>query len=456
MRALFSVAVLLAVGCGSKTGLKVPETEPDASMPPVDLGPDLPPPPPDLGSDLGEECVPFRAEARLASLDIFLAMDVSGSMEQPTASGESKFEAITGAVDGFVTAPDSEGIGVDLTFFPFVDESVPENCSSDAACGGGPDQCAEPDVCLPSGDAFCFEDADCATAGDSCQPLGVCGGFDPSLCLDLGDTCPDGSRCRDYGFCLNRTSCDVASYMRPAVPLGLLPGVSGDIVAALEGATLDGGTPTLPALTGVLERARQWSLENPGSKVISILATDGFPESCDPAVDLLEDDPSVGIIAPSEVAADAAADGIETYVIGVFGPDEEVEARANLSTLAMAGGTEEALVVSTDEDVTDLLLEILDELRRSVRTCVYAIPAAGVLPDPETLQVRILPPDAGPIELERVPGPAACDPMLGGFFFEGDLEPGDRPGFIELCPASCNLTAASDDFVVEMQAGCDE
>ncbi len=454
MRSSVTFACLaLALGCGAKTGLKVPDLESDASMP-EDLGPDLAPP--DLGTDLGEMCVPFRAEARLAALDIFLAMDVSGSMDQPTAAGVTKFEAITRAIDGFVSSPDSEGIGVDLTFFPFIDEAIPENCSSDVDCRGDPEGCLMPDVCLPSGEAFCFDASDCSTPGDSCQPLGICGGFDPSLCLNLGDSCPDGSRCRDYGICLGRTSCDVANYMRPAVPLGLLPGVASSVVTALEGSELEGGTPTLPALTGILARARDWSVDNPGSKVISILATDGFPESCDPAVDLLEDDPSVGIVAPAAVARDAAADGIETYVIGVFAPDEEMEARANLTTLAMAGGTDEALVVTTDDAVTDMLLAILDDLRRSVRTCVYAIPAAGVLPDPTTLEVRIIPPDGVPIELERVGDPMACDPMLGGFFFEGDLDPGDRPGFIELCPASCNLTAASDDFVVEMEAGCDD
>lgn len=451
MRALATfAAAFLALGCGAKTGLKVPEDERDASVLP-DLGPDMAPM--DLGPDLSA-CVPFRAEARLASLDIFLAMDVSGSMEQPTSAGVTKFEAITRAIDGFVRSPDSEGLGVDLTFFPFIDESVPELCASDVECGPDPDGCVMPDVCIPSGESFCFEDGDCDTPGDRCEPLGRCGGFDPQLCLNIGESCPDGSRCRDYGLCLARTSCDVASYMRPAVPLGLLPEVAPSIVSTLEGASLEGGTPTLPALTGVLERARDWSVDNPGSKVISILATDGFPESCDPAVDLLEDDPSVGIEAPAAVAREAAADGIQTYVIGVFAPDEEMDARSNLTTLAMAGGTDEALVVTTDDAVTEMLLAILDDLRRSVRTCVYAIPAAGVLPDPETLEVRILPPDGPPIELERVAGPLSCDPMAGGFFFEGDLDPGDRPGFIELCPASCNLTAASDDFVVEMEAGC--
>jgi hypothetical protein len=46
--------------------------------------------------------------------------------------------------------------------------------------------------------------------------------------------------------------------------------------------------------------------------------------------------------------------------------------------------------------------------------------------------------------------------MTGGFFFQTDIGMGERPGFIELCPASCSLTAASSDFIVEMQGGCDD
>ena len=43
----------------------------------------------------------------------------------------------------------------------------------------------------------------------------------------------------------------------------------------------------------------------------------------------------------------------------------ELEARENLSRLAMAGGTDEALVITTDEPITERLLAVLDELRRS-------------------------------------------------------------------------------------------
>ncbi|MAQ13782.1 MAG: hypothetical protein CMN30_03190 [Sandaracinus sp.] len=445
---------LLAVGCGAKTGLPIPETEEATD---AEVLPDLPVS--DLGSDLGMDmpmaCVPFRAEARLASLDIFLAMDSSSSMEQPAAAGETKFAAIAEAIEGFIEAPESEGLGVDLTFFPHVDADVPEFCTGDRSCGGGPDSCVEPDVCVPSGTEFCFVDGDCGVPGDRCQALGRCAGGE-ELCLNIGDRCRGGERCVDFGACVNRTACDLDRYRDPAVPMGLLPANAAPVRRALMSRALDGGTPTLPALTGVLERARDWSATNPGSKVITLLATDGFPESCDPAVEFLEDDPSVGIEAPARVAAEGAAAGIQTFVVGVFGPDEELEARENLSRLALAGGTDEALVITTDEPITERLLAVLDELRRSVRTCVYAIPHEGVLPDPATLRVRILPPAGDPLELTRVDGPLDCDPMTGGFYFEGDLGGGARPGYLELCPASCSLTAASEDFIVEMEAGCED
>ena len=186
------------------------------------------------------------------------------------------------------------------------------------------------------------------------------------------------------------------------------------------------------------------------------MATDGFPAACDDTIDPINPDPASGIDAVAEVAARGAERGIQTFVVGVFSPDEEADARRNLSRLAMAGGTDEALVVTTDEPVVPRLQAILDELRRSVRTCVYAIPHEGVLPDPRELEVRILTPPEDPrgvIELTRVDDPGECDPELGGFYFQQDIM-GSRPGFIELCPASCNLTSASEAFRVEMQANC--
>lgn len=448
--------MLTLVGCGAKTGLPIPEFDVDATVADatVDTPPDTPIDSPVDVFDAGM-CIPFRARADLASLDIFVLMDTSGSMTDETESGETKAEAVTSAMTEFVFAPESEGLSVALTFFPFEDPDVPELCSNDAQCGE-PDACLEPDICLPSGTQFCRTSGDCDEPGDFCEPLGRCGGStggDPELCIDIGDPCGDGTRCVDFGLCENRTSCNVSDYTRPAVGLAELPGNAGPFADALAAREFVGGTPTLPALTGVLNRARSRTRMSPGSKVIVLLATDGFPAACDPEIDFLDPDPMLGIDAPVAVAAMGSADGIQTFVVGVFAPEEESDARRNLSRLALAGGTDAALVITTDMPVTRELLRVLNELRDEVQTCVYAIPAAGAVPDPRDLIVRLLFPDGTQRELGRVEDELGCDPAEGGYYFQQDIEMGARPGFVELCPASCAI-AARDDVTVEMEAGC--
>ena len=450
------IVVVGVLGCGAKTGLPIPEFEVDATVrdTSIDVRPDVPFDTPIDVFDAGM-CIPFRSRAELASLDIFVLMDTSGSMTGETESGETKAEAVSRAMTEFVFARESEGLSVALTFFPFEDIEVPEYCSNDAQCGM-PDACLEPDICLPSGTQFCLTSADCDEPGDFCEPLGRCGGVvggDPELCLNIGDPCGDGTRCIDFGLCENRTSCDASDYTRPEVPLAELPGNARPFSNALAAREFVGGTPTLPALTGVLNRARSRSRMSPGSKVIVLLATDGFPAACDPEVDFLNPDPMLGIDRPAEIAAMGVVDGIQTFVIGVFGPEEEDDARRNLTRLAIAGGTDEALVITTDMPVTEELLRVLGELRTEVRTCVYAIPAEGAVPDPRDLIVRLIEGDGGVQELRRVDDEAGCDPDRGGYYFQQDIEMGARPGFVELCPASC-IIAARSDVIVEMEAGC--
>jgi len=456
----WSVLVGALAGCGSKTGLKIPDFE----VEPPDAGPDARVVPVDAGREDGGTidagpipCVPFVDEAPLASLDLFVVLDISGSMEDTTASGETKAEAMNAALSDFVRARASEGIAVSLTFFPVIPEGVPEYCTRDRDCGSGEEAvCLMPDLCLPSGDQYCRADRDCGRFGE-CEPLGRCEGEEDAFCLPSmgGAGCPAGSRCVDFGYCENLTSCRARDYRRPVVPLRMLPENAEPFVEALESYTPDGGTPTSAALDATLDAARARRRENPGSKVIVLLATDGFPSACDPAISIYDPDSlNAGIPLVAELADGGARSGIETYVIGVFEPETELDARENLGTIAAAGGTEEALIVTTEEPVTDRLLAILEELRRSVRTCIYAIPAPGVLPDPAELQVRLVREGGMPIELERRAGSFDCDPMLGGFFFE-ETDMGERPGFAELCPASCEI-AASDLVTVEMQVGCED
>ncbi len=446
---LVLLTLLSAMGCGSKTGLKIPEFDasPDAEL---DTTPDVP----DTAVDT-EVCIPFRSRAELASLDIYVLLDSSGSMEELTADGLTKADALYGALEGFLTAEDSEGLGAALTFFPIEDESVSEFCDSDDVCGGGDESCFAPDVCSMSSQA-CRNDADCPEAGETCLDLGRCEGTEDFCVIGGGfGGCGPAVRCVDFGLCINRISCDTSDYRRPVVPLGLLPENAPRIIEALTSREIDGGTPTLPALTGVMERARRRTIESPGSKVIVLLATDGFPESCDdnlPSPYDPDPDRTLGIPAPAEIAAAGARGGIETFVVGVFEPEEEELARENLSRLALAGGTDEALIVTTEFNVTERLLEVFTEVRESVQTCIYSIPAEGAVPDPRDLDVRLLERGGDERRISRVDSLEDC--RGDGYFFEGDLMPGDRPGYLELCPASCEF-AERDDVFVEMQSGCE-
>lgn len=404
--------------------------------------------------DAGPACIPFRTRADLATLDIFVLLDSSGSMEQVTAGGFTKAEAIAEALAGFVEAPESSGVGVGLSFFPVEDTSIPSFCTNDAQCGGEVGSCFAPDVCIPGG-TLCREGSMCADGGN-CEPLGRCAGRrDFEFCFPVDSICGGGDRCVDAGLCENRTSCAADDYARPTVDLGLLPAASAAFVRALEGQELGGSTPTLPALSGALDRARARGVESPGSKVIVLLATDGFPAACDDALpDPFDEAPdaSAGIPAVVSVAQAGVEDGIDTFVVGVFEPEQEAEARENFRRIAEAGGTDEALVIRTDEDVSGQLLDALNALRGDVRTCVYAIPAEGAVPDPRDLQVRLLSGGAA-TELRRVDDQSGCDAREGGFFFQQDIADGARPGYVELCQSSC-VSAARPEVNVEMQAGC--
>src|SRR5262245_32784232 len=116
-----SLGVLVAA-CGARTELLVDEGRQDT-------------------------CRELTAAAEHATLDVFVLMDISASMSQLTADGTMKWDAVRDALAAFLTQPGSEGIGAGITFFPIVDTSVPDVCTSDAECGDG-----------------------------SCTPLGLCDG----------------------------------------------------------------------------------------------------------------------------------------------------------------------------------------------------------------------------------------------------------------------------------------
>lgn len=405
-----------------------------------------------------EECVSLSATAPIADLDVFTMMDASGSMDYATADGPTKWQAVRSALAAFYLDAGSQGIGAALSFFPLIDPDVPQMCADNAACGT-PDDCTKYKVCLPDGGDFCDVDADCAAAGfpgDTCQKLGFCELDTDQACLpDQGTGCDDfQGACLDLGLCENHYDCDLQAYVPPAVNVATLPGGAQALLKAIDARVPDGGTPTLPALSGAITEARLWTQANPGHKAIVVLATDGLPKNCDPA--LKDDDSALAIQHLVEVAAQGVENGVQTFVIGVFNADEAAEAAPNLDAIAKGGGTDAAFVISTEENVTSRFLEALNQVRITSKSCEFGIPLVdGKLPDLKRMTVRITPPGGASVKVDRRGSADECDATTGGFYYDTPVDSDPPPGRVILCPASCDLFGATTNRVVDLQVSCD-
>lgn len=430
---LRSTAVLFLgatfAACGARTGLPAPEPS---------------------------KCVSLDTTAPIADLDVFTMIDASGSMDFETAEGITKWQAVRNALAAFFLAKDSAGIGAAVTFYPLVDPSIPESCFDDSACVV-PGNCQKTRVCLPEGGDACETDEDCAAfPGDTCQKIGLCENDPDSVCLpDLGVGCSAAQgACQDLGFCENHYVCSETAYAEPVVDVGPLPMHAGALLSAIETHIPDGGTTTLPALGGAIARATQWAQENPGHKAIVVLATDGLPTLCDPALD--GDRPQAAIQNLVDVAAKGVESGVQTFVFGVFGPDEQEEAAPNLDAIAKGGGTGKAFLISTADDVTDELLQALNEVRVTAKSCEFAIPTIdGELPDLLQLDVQITPPGGEPVAIPFRASAAGCHPETGGFHYDTDPTGPVPPSRVVLCPASCALFGTATERTVQLRVSCE-
>jgi hypothetical protein len=452
------MVLLLAfvAGCGAKTGLTISEPEPADAAVTMDAPVDAPVDAPPLVDVRPPTCTVFGATAELLPLDVFMLFDASGSMQENTPTGVTKWLAVRRAIARFVRDPDSRGIGVALSFYPLVQTDVPTLCDADATCGrGGP--CLAASGCLEAG-VLCNTQMDCAVRGfpsDPCIPLGFCaaGGVE-ELCVPDGSfpCAPGRGPCRTLGICEGRDNCDPDAYSRPAVGPEVLPEAAATLLRTYDRFERPrddaGGTNTLPALTGVVDGAIRWSRENPTHKVVVVLATDGFPTSCDPDLRVSLD---LGVSNVADQAARGLAEAsIETFVIGVFGPDERAFAQRNLDRIADAGGTTTAFVVNTASGVTDEFRDALNRVRLDSTACDFAlsepIPITG---DP--VWARILRPSGEEIWVPEVRGPEDCTGGPGFYF------PDPSDGFasrIALCPSSCAVLGASPDREIEVFTVC--
>lgn len=287
------------------------------------------------------------------------------------------------------------------------------------------------------------------------------------------------------------TKCDPETYETPEVEMQALPsGDFADVLAAYEeevglsdytdpvpvggGGAWRGGTPTLAVVDGTLDTLRPLRMEHPDAKVALVLVTDGVPQGCsDNAID--------SVVA--SVGSALGDDGIPTYVIGVKDPavapdvapweedDERVwacggpswsagyddvdnprptnpDALDNLDQIAVAGGTDEAILIDTGNpsSTKSALRLAIDRIRAEAVSCKLDRPAPppGETFDPNRVNVRY---DSGDDSM-----PLGFDPECeadDAWRYEGS-----GTDVIELCPSTCELIQADPYATIQVEFGC--
>lgn len=210
---------------------------------------------------------------------------------------------------------------------------------------------------------------------------------------------------------------------------------------------LDGLTPTAPALGGLIERARQRAGANPNRRVAAVLATDGFPTTCDPL--------AIGDIAAIAQGGANSSPAVPTFVIGVFAPDEAADATMNLDAIARAGGTTRAFIVQTNQNVTATFQQALNQIRGAALPCEYRIPEAMQGREVDYNKINVVHTAAGgqTTTIRWVASATDCAARNGGWYYDVDPRTGQTPTLIKMCPATCSVIGA-DRGQVDIVLGC--
>jgi Mg-chelatase subunit ChlD len=232
--------------------------------------------------------------------------------------------------------------------------------------------------------------------------------------------------------------CSSSTYSTPSVPIGVLPNNATNISGALVSvASPYGGTPTVPAMQGAVDYTSNWSFQNPTHVVVIVLATDGVPNDCSS---------SVGGVATLAQNAANQNPAILTFVIGVG------SALTNLNQIAAAGGTKQAFIVDTSQNVTQQFIDALNAIRGAVVACEYVIPTpeAGVI-DPDKVNVQYTPGSGGtPVIWPKVADINACPPTGDGWYYDNPTSPTK----VILCPNTCTQVKQDSNAEVSVLFGC--
>jgi hypothetical protein len=403
---------------------------------------------------LDDACVDQTSAAEQRRVALNVMLDSSGSMEEPTGTGATKWQSVQRAIRSFLIETVDSDLSIGLQFFPLLKPGSKFVCTSHEDCGpdGGPcflSTCTQGDTIT-----LCRTDGDCpgSPTENPCVDFGLCENSDPvnPIACVLPSTCGDGlGRCQDFErTCTNATQCDVAFYAAPAVEIGLVSDRLEDVDQALSKQPPQGLTPTVPALQGAIEHAREWSKAHPDQTVVTVLATDGLPTDCGPAVEGL---PAINQVLQVAQEAQVGELPIKTFVIGVFQPGDAASIQ-NVNAIAQAGGTTQAVTIDTSGEVEAEFLDALREIRSGTLACQFQIPASDQQLDYFGVNLQF---DNGSDrqQLGFVQTEADCAGTANSWHYDVDPTVG-KPNAIQVCPDVCDQFEAAPNGSITLQLGC--
>jgi len=238
--------------------------------------------------------------------------------------------------------------------------------------------------------------------------------------------------------------CEGKTYAEPSVAIAALPGNAKAMVDSIDAhyftkdnccdASEHQGTPTRPAMEGVVQYAQSWLKSHPERDAVILLATDGEPSECD--------DNDADDVSKIIGAAASGTPAIKTYVIGIGDND-------NLSDFAKAGATgQDAFVVDGTGGMTEVqLLETLAKIRGATLRCDFDVPS-GTNTDPGNINVERA--TSGSMStLVKVPQPSDCArATAGGWYYDS------ATSRIQLCPEACREVLAAPMAKLNIVVGC--
>ncbi len=234
----------------------------------------------------------------------------------------------------------------------------------------------------------------------------------------------------------NNTICDAATYVKPAVEIGALPGAATALNSSIDMQSPDGQTPTEASLGGALQHAAAWAKANPTHRVAVVYATDGYPMGCN--------GDSIDAAAAEAATAFAATPSIPTYVLGV-GPN-----LSDLNEIASKGGTKQAFLIDTAGDAATELSTALASIRTTaVVGCTYVIPPPpkGQTLDPTKVNVTYTSGAGKVTNVLQDPAGTSCDQGSGWEYSADGTQ-------INLCGSLCTTVKADTGGSLQVLFGC--